>query len=69
MSAIFASAASAANAPRMSPAASNTFVTKAVQGGMAEVELGNLAQQNAANEQVKEFGRRMVKDHTKAMTS
>lgn len=43
-----------------------TFMRKAGQGGLAEVELGNLAQQNASNDQVKQFGERMVTDHTKA---
>jgi putative membrane protein len=43
-----------------------TFVKKAAQGGMAEVELGKLAVKNASSEAVKEFGERMIKDHTKA---
>jgi putative membrane protein len=42
------------------------FVMKAAQGGMAEVTLGNLAQQNAASDSVKQFGERMVSDHSKA---
>jgi putative membrane protein len=42
------------------------FVTEAASGGMLEVELGNLAQQNAANPRVKEFGAMMVRDHSKA---
>ncbi len=46
--------------------ADNTFVTKAAQGGMAEVELGKLAQQRASNEAVKDFGKRMETDHSKA---
>ena len=46
--------------------ADHNFVEKAAKGGMAEVELGNLAQQRAANDQVKQFGARMVTDHTKA---
>ena len=46
--------------------ADRQFVTKAAQGGMAEVELGQLATQKAQNSQVKEFGQKMVDDHTKA---
>ena len=44
----------------------NTFVKKAAEGGMAEVELGNLAVQKATNPDVKQFGQRMVDDHSKA---
>lgn len=43
-----------------------TFVTKAGQGGMAEVELGRLAVQKATNEKVKQFGQKMIDDHSKA---
>ena len=42
------------------------FVTKAAQGGMMEVELGNVATSHGASESVKEFGQRMVTDHSKA---
>jgi putative membrane protein len=47
-------------------AADTKFVKKAAQGGMAEVELGQLAQQKASSEDVKKFGERMVTDHSKA---
>ena len=46
--------------------ADKTFVMKAAQGGMAEVELGNLAKEKAQSDQVKQFAQRMVDDHGKA---
>lgn len=39
---------------------------KFVEGGTMEVMLGKLAQSNAANQKVKDFGKMMVDDHTKA---
>jgi putative membrane protein len=42
------------------------FVKKAAEGGMAEVELGKLAQQNGDDQQVKQFGARMQQDHSSA---
>ncbi|HEX4331295.1 MAG TPA: DUF4142 domain-containing protein [Usitatibacter sp.] len=47
-------------------AADAKFVHEAAMGGMEEVELGKLAQQNASNDDVKKFGSRMVDDHSKA---
>lgn len=42
------------------------FMVEAASGGLMEVQLGELASQNAASPKVKEFGQRMVLDHTKA---
>jgi putative membrane protein len=43
-----------------------TFYKHAAEGGIAEVELGQLAQKNSNNPSVKEFGAMMVKDHSAA---
>ena len=43
-----------------------TFIKKAAKGGMMEVAMGNLAEQNGKSEDVKSFGKRMVTDHSKA---
>jgi putative membrane protein len=42
------------------------FPQLAFSGGMMEVQLGKLAQVRASSNQVKEFGDRMVRDHSKA---
>jgi putative membrane protein len=42
------------------------FVHAAAIGGMSEVELGRLAERESQNSAVREFGQRMVNDHSKA---
>ena len=42
------------------------FIEKAARSGMAEVEMGKLAQDKAASNQVKAFARKMAEDHSKA---
>jgi putative membrane protein len=42
------------------------FMKKAAKGGMMEVAMGRMAEQNAQSEDVKSFGKRMVTDHGKA---
>ncbi|WP_460891158.1 DUF4142 domain-containing protein [Rufibacter soli] len=44
------------------------FVMKAASGGMMEVEAGKLASTKAKDAGVKQFGQRMVTDHSKANT-
>jgi putative membrane protein len=59
---------------KMAPVAGTTpvdkddakFAVEAANGGMAEVSMGKIAQQNATNDRVKNFGAMMVSDHTKA---
>jgi putative membrane protein len=41
------------------------YLQKAAQGTMAEVKMGELAQKQASDERVKQFGKRMVDDHGK----
>jgi len=45
--------------------ADKKFVKTAMQGSMAEIKLGQLAAQKGGSEDVKQFGQRMVDDHTK----
>jgi putative membrane protein len=55
--------------PVMALAASNpdaSFFKNAAEGGIAEVEAGQLAQDKGNSQPVKDFGAMMVKDHTAA---
>lgn len=48
--------------------ADRQFMRNAAEGGMKEVEMGKMAEQQGKSDAVKEFGRRMVTDHSKANT-
>jgi putative membrane protein len=48
------------------PAADQAFLKEAATGGLMEVELGRLATEKASSPEVKQFGQRMVDDHSKA---
>jgi putative membrane protein len=61
---IVAGALSAGSAAAQS--ADQPFAREAAIGGMAEVELGNLAKEKGSNTDVKQFADRMVTDHGKA---
>ena len=52
------------NSPSAISALDRTFVINAAQDSMAEVQLGQLARQQAASDAVKEFAQRMIQDHT-----
>jgi putative membrane protein len=47
------------------PAVDKAFVKKALEGNMAEVQMGQLALQKSNDDQVKQFAQRMVDDHGK----
>lgn len=42
------------------------FITEAAQGGMAEVQLAELALKRASSSEVKKYAQQMISDHTKA---
>jgi putative membrane protein len=46
--------------------ADHGFIQSAADAGLAEVQLGKLAQERAANQSVVAFARRMVDDHSRA---
>jgi putative membrane protein len=57
----------ASDTPSVDPiAADKDFVREAAQGSAAEVALGRMAQEKGSSDAVKEFGKRMVDDHSKA---
>ncbi len=53
-------------APNHPSGSDKLFLRQAAIGGRAEVELGKLAQQKGNSEAVRDFGKRMVSDHSKA---
>lgn len=55
------------NIKALSPApADDEFVTNAAKGGKMEVDLGRLALKRAGSRAVKQFGQRMITDHTRS---
>ncbi|MCW3097817.1 MAG: outer membrane protein [Chthonomonadaceae bacterium] len=48
------------------PAADKKFAMAAAQGGLTEVQLGEIATKQGSSDAVKQFGQKMVDDHGKA---
>jgi putative membrane protein len=42
------------------------FIKKAVQGNLAEIQMGQLAQQNGQSDGIKQYGQMLVTDHSAA---
>ena len=61
-----ASGAKGADTATSLSAADRQFMQKAAEGGMKEVEMGRMGEQQAKSADVKSFGKRMVTDHSKA---
>ena len=59
MSAVIASASWAAD--------DAMFLQEAIQGSMAEVQIGDLAQKNGESDDVRAFGATLVKDHSESL--
>jgi putative membrane protein len=51
------------NASKGPDYAANEFVSKAMEGNLAEVQLGQLAQQKSQSNDVKQFAQKMVSEH------
>jgi predicted outer membrane protein len=49
------------------PTGNDTFLSKAIESNMAEVELGKLASKKAQNPRVKSYADMLVKDHSAAL--
>ena len=61
----FAQSAPAAKSGQPSAAAKD-FLTDAMQGDVSEVKMGQLAEKNGGSAEMKDFGKTLVTDHTKA---
>jgi putative membrane protein len=46
--------------------ASQKFLKEAIEGNLAEIQMGELAQKNAKSDQVRSFGQMLQKDHSDA---
>jgi len=56
---------SADRSPSASNATDKDFAVIAAQAGMAELELGNLAQTQGSDDRIRNYGKKLVEDHAK----
>ncbi len=63
---LVAAAACASSASVAADKATDRFVRQAIEGNLAEVDMGKLAQDKGANDGVRAFGRELVDDHSAA---
>lgn len=61
--AVFGATLLAATASVAQSAADKRFITKAMEGNLGEVQMGQLADQNGGSQEVKAFGMQLVQDH------
>lgn len=59
----FATALICAGPTWAKPTPGQPFITKAIQGNLAEVQMGQLAQAKSQTEGVRSFGQQLAKDH------
>lgn len=63
----YAQGAPTQSAPRAATSATaRSFLNDAAQGDAAEIKLGQLAEKNGGSAEMKDFGKTLVTDHTKA---
>ena len=58
----------AASSSALAQGADQKFIKEAIEGNLAEVQMGQLAQQQGATQSVKDFGQMLVTDHSQANT-
>src|SRR5215212_8995854 len=66
---LIAALASAGSPASAKEQPSQKFITKAIEGNLAEIQLGQLAQQKGASDEVRNFGQQLVADHSAANKS
>ena len=66
VAAILTAALTACTAASAQNSAEQPFLTKAIEGNLAEVQMGQLAQKNGASQDVRSFGQMLETDHGEA---